>query len=492
MLGRLLMAERVPRIVASVDVRKFKLDPMDGFLLTRVDGKLGPKELARDTGLPDFSVDRSLEKLVKLGVVELVDPTAPPPKERRDLPQYAVALHEPKYDPAELDEECDLPTEPRRRVLDLFYRLDDLDHWTLLGVSRDADKKGVKRAYFELASVLHPDRYFKKNLGKFKAKMEVLFNRITEAHDTLVDPERRADYETYLAEVATTRGMEAMLERALAEQAANAASMPPPPEAGSSPPEANPPYPAPERAGSAPPSGRASLSPTELQARRETLARRLIGGSSSVRPSAASTPPVEKPSPLEYASSADAMDALKRRYAERVENATVAQAKKYAESAEESLKKGDYVAAASNYGIASRFAPNDAELAQRAQEIRAEADRVMCESYVKQAEYAERAMHWPEAARTWAKVARIKVGDPKVHDRAANAILQADGDLREAAEHAKQAIMGEPGAVGYHVTLTEIYAKAGHSASARRAAEAGLQIAPGNAKLQGIVKKLTK
>ena len=42
------MAVKVPRLVEGVDVRKFKLDPTDGFLMTRIDGKLGPKELARE------------------------------------------------------------------------------------------------------------------------------------------------------------------------------------------------------------------------------------------------------------------------------------------------------------------------------------------------------------------------------------------------------------------------------------------------------------
>jgi curved DNA-binding protein CbpA len=478
------MAEKVPRIVGSVDVRKFKLDPMDGFLLTRIDGKLGPKELARDTGLPDFSVDRAIEKLLKLGIVELVDPNAPPPKEKKEV--AFAALSEPKYDPAELEEDCDLQPEMRKRVLDLFYRLDDLDHWTLLGLSKDADKKGIKRAYFELAKVMHPDSYFKKNLGKFKPKMEVLFARITDAHDTLVDPDKRAEYETYLAEVETTRGMEAMLERAMAEQAAAAAAA----AAAGPAPEANA---ASDVAISHTPAARTpSLSPQELQARREALARRLVGGNSSVRPAAASAPPVEKPNPLKYANSSDAMDALKRRYEDRIEHATVSQANKYVKSAEESLAKGDYVAAASNYGIATRFSPNDVALAQRAQEVRNEADKIMCDSYLKQAQYEERSGHWPEAARSWAKVARIKPTDASVRERTANAILKAEGDLHDAAEHAKQAIAIDPGAVAHHVTLAEIYVKAGLSASARVAAEAGLQVEADNATLKGIVKKFTK
>ena len=40
-------------------------------------------------------------------------------------------------------------------------------------------------AYFELAAHFHPDKYFNKNLGTFKSKMEMLFTRVTEAHVVL-------------------------------------------------------------------------------------------------------------------------------------------------------------------------------------------------------------------------------------------------------------------------------------------------------------------
>jgi curved DNA-binding protein CbpA len=485
------MAEKIPRLLAGVDIRKFKLDAMDGFLLSRIDGKSGIKDLARDTGLPDFSVERSLVKLEKLAVIEMIDPNAPPPpppgEKRSAIAQFSVALAEPKYDPKELEEaDVDLTADQRKRILDLFYRLEDLDHYTLLGITRDADKKAVKRAYFELAAHMHPDRYFGKKLGTFKPKMEVLFTRITEAHDTLTVTELRTEYDAYIDEVATTRGMEAMLERAMeesaraaqAEAAAAVAAAPSPSNRPSSPNNTVPPS--------------AGLSPEELQSRRETLAKRLLGGN-SLRPSAQSNPnPSDRPSPLRYSNPADAMDALKRRYHERIDNATLAQAKKYIDAAEEALSRKDIVQAASMFSIAVKFAPEDAALAMRYQEIKNDADALLCDSYQKQAIYEERQHHWQEAARSWQKVARIKPDDPRAQDRAAHAILKSEGDLHEAAEHAKAAVSASPEEVAYHVTLAEIYVKAGLSASAKRAAEAGLQVEPKNSTLLQIVKRASK
>lgn len=471
------MAEKVPRLKTGVDIRKFKLDPTDGFLMTRIDGKLNAKDLSRETGLPDFSVARALEKLEKLGVIEIYDPDAPPPPppvERKSaVAQFEEGLLAPKYDPAELEEPADLLPEQKKRILDFFYRLDDLDHYTLLGVTAEADKKAVKRSYFELAALFHPDRYFKKDLGKFKPKMEVLFNRITEAHDTLVDPAKRVEYDAYLAEVATTRGMEAMLERAMAESARAASEA----ERQAKATPTQPPQPV------AP----AGPSPEDLQRRREALARRLTAG----RGPQPSRPQVEeKPNPLRYSNAQDAMDALKRRYEERIETATAAHAQRYVGAAEDALAKNDLVAAATAFSIATKFAPEDTELAIRAQEVKNLADKVMLESYLKQAQYEERQGHWFEAGKSWLKVAKIR-NDAISHERSANALWRsADGDLHEAAEHAKLAISMQPDNIENHITLVEVYVKAGLGASARRAAEAAAQLDRQHAGLQALIKRL--
>ncbi|MCA9583905.1 MAG: DnaJ domain-containing protein [Myxococcales bacterium] len=471
------MAEKLPRIKAGVDIRQFKLDPMDGFLLTRIDGKLGPKELSRETGIPDFSVERALEKLIKLGVVELAELNAPtteeaPAQEKGARVAFGVSLLEPKYDPKELEEECDLPVERRKLLLDLFYRLDDVDHYTLLGLTREADKKSIKRAYFELASTLHPDRYFNKQLGSFKTKMEAVFERGTEAHDTLTDKDKREEYDAYLAEVATTRGMEAMLERALADAArvqAHAAAQ--------------------VQAAPAAPTG---PSQEELQARRSALAARLRGGRPTQASSTPTTPAEPAADPRRYASASDAVDALKRRYEDRLSSAGQAQARKYTDAAEEALSRNDIVAASSALSIAVKYAPEDVALAMRFQEVKNQADALLSESYTKQAQYEERSEHYIEAARSWERVAKLKPDDPMANDRAAACMVRASGDLHAAADYAKKAIALQPEVSAYRATLATVYLEAGLYTAARREAEAGLELEPKDPTLTALLKKAQK
>lgn len=101
-------------------------------------------------------------------------------------------------DTGELDEDVDIDPKVRTYVLEMHGRLKGLSHYEALGVSRQADVKAVKRAYFNAVGMIHPDRYFGKQLGSFKPKMEQIFARLTDAYDTLLSTEKRARYDAAL------------------------------------------------------------------------------------------------------------------------------------------------------------------------------------------------------------------------------------------------------------------------------------------------------
>src|SRR5262245_48267531 len=96
------------------------------------------------------------------------------------------------------DEEVDLDAERRTYIDSMFGRLKDLTHYEALGIARTADRKEISRAYFRLVALVHPDRYFGKNLGSYKPKLLAVFARVTEANETLADPERRKAYDATL------------------------------------------------------------------------------------------------------------------------------------------------------------------------------------------------------------------------------------------------------------------------------------------------------
>ena len=98
-----------------------------------------------------------------------------------------------------------MPEATQRRIAELYSKLDRLDHYRLLGVSATDDAKAIKRAYFALAKEHHPDRWFRKDIGALRGKVEAIFNAMTAAEATLTNARKRAEYDAYLREVLKTR-----------------------------------------------------------------------------------------------------------------------------------------------------------------------------------------------------------------------------------------------------------------------------------------------
>ena len=63
-----------------------------------------------------------------------------------------------------------------------------VDHYEVLGVSRDASPEDIKKAYRKLARQLHPDV---NNADDAEEK----FKLVSHAYDVLSDPEQRANYD---------------------------------------------------------------------------------------------------------------------------------------------------------------------------------------------------------------------------------------------------------------------------------------------------------
>ena len=66
------------------------------------------------------------------------------------------------------------------------------DYYEVLGVSKDASPADMKKAYYKLAKMYHPDT---TSLPKEEA--EAKFKEVSEAYDVLSDPDKKARYDQY-------------------------------------------------------------------------------------------------------------------------------------------------------------------------------------------------------------------------------------------------------------------------------------------------------
>lgn len=98
------------------------------------------------------------------------------------------------FSPADLAEDVDLDVEQRKQILYLHAKLGSWTHWQVLGIPWNASADQVREAYRERAKVFHPDRYPGRRLGSYRARLEQIFRRLTEARDLLAVEGQRASY----------------------------------------------------------------------------------------------------------------------------------------------------------------------------------------------------------------------------------------------------------------------------------------------------------
>lgn len=95
---------------------------------------------------------------------------------------------------AAMNEEIELPEEKKREILELEAAVETKNLFELLGVKPGASSKEVREAFYEISRRMHPDRFFKKNLGSFRARIEHVYRKLSAAHETLTDDGKRAAY----------------------------------------------------------------------------------------------------------------------------------------------------------------------------------------------------------------------------------------------------------------------------------------------------------
>jgi curved DNA-binding protein CbpA len=160
--------------------QRLDLTPIDGFLLSRIDGTSTAREAMSTVPGDDVEVLRGLFGLLCTGIVEWAE----------EEPDRRVAARR------------ELPT--RDEVVARHRDLDGRTHFAVLGIDSDATQHDVQTAFDRLARRFHPDGGHDPTLLGLQPALEAVFQRLAEAHRVLSHPGRRADYQRLLAAAART------------------------------------------------------------------------------------------------------------------------------------------------------------------------------------------------------------------------------------------------------------------------------------------------
>ncbi|MCC6811023.1 MAG: DnaJ domain-containing protein [Deltaproteobacteria bacterium] len=189
------LLEAVPLIDTKIDLRTLPLDAREGFVLSRIDGSCNVQMLGAVTGMSDDEIIGVVRKLANLKAITFKGmkppPVAAPPPAPPLQPAALPALPRPV-------EEVDLSDAEQQKIFDLHNVLGKASHYDILLVTRTAAADEIKTAYYKFSKDFHPDRFYGKKLGSYKAMLEKLFRAGKSAYEVLGDPAARAAYDKTL------------------------------------------------------------------------------------------------------------------------------------------------------------------------------------------------------------------------------------------------------------------------------------------------------
>ncbi|MEM6533079.1 MAG: DnaJ domain-containing protein [Myxococcota bacterium] len=187
-----------PRIVGGFNLQKLSLTAKEGFLLSRIDGITSADDLCHLVGLRQEQLTDKLYHLERLGIVHW---SGNPPEAAPQMVEAPEPASGPTVD-ADVEKELsaadyssiDIDRETLRSILVMEQSI-KVNHWQTLGLEGNPTRGQVKKAFFALSKKFHPDRFFGKELGPYKQRLDRVFTGIKKSYDTLSHKKKRAEYE---------------------------------------------------------------------------------------------------------------------------------------------------------------------------------------------------------------------------------------------------------------------------------------------------------
>jgi len=80
------------------------------------------------------------------------------------------------------------------QLVELSNRIDTLTYFEILNVPQTASRGEIRRAYYQLARSLHPDKFFHLESADVRRAIHLIYKRVTESHAILKDDTKKQRY----------------------------------------------------------------------------------------------------------------------------------------------------------------------------------------------------------------------------------------------------------------------------------------------------------
>lgn len=171
--------------------------PAESFILSRLDTGLKLGELVMLSGLPEIDARRAIYGLTLSGLLNREYwQNAFRTEDKPTSKEPAIASVAPGVNQVEQSANWVSASIENEELNKFLQRLRNAtNYYEVIELPPTAHASEIKEAYYAMARRYHPDRFHLKSGTKLHAEISSAFARVTQAYETLTDPNARATYD---------------------------------------------------------------------------------------------------------------------------------------------------------------------------------------------------------------------------------------------------------------------------------------------------------
>lgn len=173
-------------------------------VLSFIDGGRSMQDLCTQSGIGDFNTLKAIYVLLSLRMVEAG--TIKTEKEKQFVHETVCGtVVAPRQQQHEAPADSLSVSATRQMIMTALAETTAQDYYRVLGINRNSTDDEIRKAYFKLAKLYHPDRHFLPELADLKQTLETLFTRVHAAYETLNTQAGRNQYNESISPAAVAR-----------------------------------------------------------------------------------------------------------------------------------------------------------------------------------------------------------------------------------------------------------------------------------------------